>query len=1288
MRTWMLLAVAAMVLLPACCWAGETRIVLREYLKQQWTNELLTYPFSAEKGTCDARSVTLTGPQGAVPVQLSEIEYWPGTQTVKTARLSFIASLAPLATDTYTVQYSNKPAPPLPTDLKVATGKDQVEITTKGFGARLRLGEQTFPQPAAAAQVPGPVVAMRLSDGNWFGGSTMYGEGKLKAYSATLTDSGPVFARVAVRYTYDSGNTVDLSMRIAAGDNTMRMETRVAKHQPKDGFTLVLSRGLPQLVLQVQDEVRQDRPPFMVKYGYGDLRWAEIPLNDYTQSRMYPIVTQLTPWEDWFGTYTQTRIRLRIKDTPREEVLRAEDPEAFETEKTDIKDQESKVGAGRELQIRSLDPGAWVEAKEIEAIFNPSAIADPAASEEVGLGVWQKLLPIIKDKNGEIFLQVNAAQGVRKWTVSDCRYMKGVAALFQYHNYKPESTFPPDTRPTIGSELDRVKDYVLEWPGDAGKHPLLFISRSDLEACWKRKVDSALLAELLKNGTALTAQEIYNQYMPQWPTDYALGAYLLSGYSPEVAEQTQIAARLRQALNYELWGMQFGGAGNPAPALYDGVIDSPAIPEAERAVLRAQMAYYAYRLADPAVWSAERGYCSGNQNMTVTWEISRGITACAIPDHPMAKVWYGKAERIMEFFLNNMVGPAGEWPEAMGGHGRTSVNQILAFAIASTNSGLHDYVHDPRLQRLILNWAKMATPRDPRPRGGIGATPNRRYFPAMGRDCIGGPGGTCGYLAYTLRQSDPALSSYLQWSWLEEGGECSPWDHLGGFCFLAVDKKIPATQPPWTSEVLPYYGAMFRHGLGTASEHQTLLYSGDHFAAFYTSHTGSISNIFAYGVPVAGLPAGSYEYQEGFLTCQVDLARPLGTFADRRAIYGYHGLPRDVNMWSWPTGELARFGEHGGLANVSSFSTLPRQDYAAVDVAKHYARGMDMGWKSTLPEWPKVPARGKPPVDWRRQVLFLKDDDPAKTSYLLIRDSIKGMKGPQPTMWQMWTVSVTLDTPEKVKDVDAILAPRPKNVELPDPEGGLEKTTDEGEIVKPGFEILPARELKGDRFTAIGQLGVDVEYYIASPTNTPRHTLRWGTDMITSTTNKLAVPEYQDLLHLQMPGDGVYYVAFFPRKRNTPAPTFSTLGDGLIIKAKGDFGTDYGFLSALETTASGEGASFKGTAASVQDRAGGLVLSLSAKGSVQYKGFGLAADFPAGLRVQEKALTVELPASLQPPAFKLAQPFPGGTVTVTAPGAWALEKPAAGVTLTKSSAGMLLKVPAGVRAVTLMAGAN
>ncbi|MHB9024394.1 MAG: hypothetical protein ACYC7E_09495 [Armatimonadota bacterium] len=1220
MRTWLPLVLTVMVLIPACCMAGEAKIVLRDYLKEQWTNELLTYPITAPRGSCDANSVTLTGPQGLVPMQLSEIEYWPGSKWVKSARLSFIASLAPLATDAYLVRYGKKPVPPNPnsTDLKIVTGIDQVDITTKGFGARLLLGEKIFPAPVAADLVPAPVAAMRLADGTWFGGSSMYGPGKLKAYSATLTDRGPVFSRVAVRYTYENGNSLDLTLQVTAGDNTLRCETRAKADGPNDGFHLVLSRKLPPLRFQVQMEAYRDREQFPQWTGShgASYKWAEIPLAGYTGPKDQPeLVTQLSPWEDWWSTFTQTRIRLKLENTT------------------------------REVQIRSLDPGAWVEPVPLEKSMYGTVQRTPANS------LTHRWLPLLKDADGEILLRVNAAMGVRKWTISDCLSMPGAAALYTFDTYKPESTFPPDTRPVVGYRLNEVKDYVLQWNGDAGKHPRLFISKAELDAQWKNMVvvDQAAIDYNLKYTSHKSEETL--PYEPKWDQPMAMAAYFLSRGDPTIVKQTLLPGRLRKALAYEIWGMQFGNAGNLSPILYDALIDSPAIPEDDRAVLRSRMAYFGYRLTDPKVWSFERGYCSGNPNMTHTWELSRGLVACTIPEHPMAKSWFRNAELIMEQTLTNSVGPSGEFTEPIGRHGR--VDTLVAFAIASTRAGLHDYSKDPRLKRLMLHYVKMLTPRDARRR----ATPNFRYIPAWGRDGLGGIDGTVGVMAHFMRQYDPEYSAHLQWAWLE-GGANARFDLLGGFETILCDRKLSSKTPAWTSEVFPLLGTVLRHGLGTDNEHQVQLYAGA--GVLYPSQNGCLASIFAYGQPVAGSFAGSYEYQEGFLTCQVDLARPLGSMKERQG--GFYGGTTMDTGGNWLDGPPARFGEHAGWANVSAFSALPRQDYASVDVARHHRRTIAFEFPA-LPEWPPVPARGEPPVDWRRQALFLKDDDPAKTAYLLLRDSVKGVKGPQPTMWQMWTVSETVDTPEKVMDTDAVLAN------------------------KPGSKIIPARELKGNRFTAIGRFGVDVEYYIASPTDTPRHTLHWATEMSGPNT-RLPEPEYQDLLHLQLPGDGAYFLAFYPRKRDWPAPVFTTLGNGTIIKVQGDFGTDYGFLSALETTASGEGTSFKGTAGSVQNRAGGLVLSLGAKGEVGYRQYGLTADFAVGLRIEGKILTIELPEkiidgdkTLQPMI-----PFPGGMVTVTVPGTWAPAQPVKGVIHTKTATGFVLQVPAGLTTVALVRG--
>ena len=208
--------------------AAEQELVLQERLKRQWTNELVTFSFEAAEGQCHRDSVRLVGPRGPVPVQASEVTFWPGSAVfVRTARLSFVVDLTPLAKDTYTVQFGVKAAETEQpaTDLTVTREEGAAEFATSGFGVRLLEGAKQYDEPVSSEEVPGPVVDMRMgvrsgtpqASGARFGGSRMFGPGKISAWSAEVTDNGPVFARAVIRYTYADGNTLDLTVQVVAG---------------------------------------------------------------------------------------------------------------------------------------------------------------------------------------------------------------------------------------------------------------------------------------------------------------------------------------------------------------------------------------------------------------------------------------------------------------------------------------------------------------------------------------------------------------------------------------------------------------------------------------------------------------------------------------------------------------------------------------------------------------------------------------------------------------------------------------------------------------------------------------------------------------------------------------------------------------------------------------------------------------------------------------------------------------------------------------------------------------
>lgn len=1133
--------------------AAEEKIVLKEYLGQAWEHQLLTYPFSPPAGACLPSSVRLSGPQGPLPVQLSEIELWPDNKTVRTAKVSFLTDLAPRAEDTYTLSYGSvAPTGPVPrATLAVKPGEDVVEVTTEHLGARLLLGEKTYDPPAPPEQVPGPLLSLTLPDGTVYGGSRLYGKTGVASYRARLTDAGPVFARVECLYTYADGNSLRLVAQVNGGDNGIMWDTQVAQDRPTEGVDFLLSRGLPTLVFPVRMEWFTKRKVFLdSKAKVGDL--VELSLDTYGER----VVTKLTPWNDWWDDYTQILIPLKIS------------------------------GTDLQLQLLSRDPGAWVE---------PAA---PGTMRD--WGAWQhKLIPIERSDQGEIYLRVNNAQGIRRWT---CRQVPVPAEGATFSWWKREIGRPP---------LNVVKDYVLDWPEKPNSHPRLFVSPEQQKEYFRTAPhDEKQIQWILGTKPEIRAE-------PSYKDAWALEAWLRSGGDPQIAAQLQMAERLRRHLNL-LGSFDTMRSTGIVAALYDALIDSDLVTAEERPLYRAQIAYLAYKINDPSTWSIERGYRSYNENMSVSHMLARGILACLLPDHPLAKQWVEPAIARMKSWMQD-VGPEGEWSE--GGHyDQVTYSTMIWFALAAQRAGFYDFSQDPAFLKFGMYIAKQQTPLDPQ-RG------NRRVSPPLGRAQGGEMWAHLGLLAALTRHTQPEYSRIMQWCWAQSGYDMKVMDaRLAGYEVVVLDRNAPMEKPNWGSDWFPAVGAILRNGVGTPEENYVNLLTNSKAAFARVSEPGSLLKWFAKGRPIAGLFCPGYSERQELLTSRVLRARTW----------------KPGDNWFLPFGNETTTGE-----NLHAF--LPRADY----VNTTYAIGgpYDANWWTSavpkdLPEWPPVAQAGQPPFHWRRQVLYLKDDDPGGPNYLIFRDTVTGN---QPTLWQMWTLSEKLGTPQEAADTEAFLAD------------------------KPGLKAAAPRPLTGDRFTAVGQLDVDVEYFLAAPSDTPRWTLRWGTHY---QDYGVVGDEYQDLLQIQMPGAGAYFVALYPRWRAEVPPTFAALGEGKVIKVASDWGADYAFLSAAETTAQAEEARFAGTAACVQDRQTGLVLALSAAGQVAYKQVAIQAEGPVSLRLGETAGVLNAPAG-----------HPQMQVTLTLPGGWQPAQPAAGVQWERLGEGHYrLTLPAGVNQVQMTKG--
>jgi len=824
------------------------------------------------------------------------------------------------------------------------------------------------------------------------------------------------------------------------------------------------------------------------------------------------VVYNLVPWEDWWKSTTRTAFAL---SWPKSKTV---------------------------LALGSYDPAAW---------------RDPADKAMLGMSYEKfmqfKYMPLVKSKSGDVYLECSAEIGARKWYVGFLPKKPDLDDSYQDARALHNGKYGCQT-------LDMVKDYVLDWEGaDEVEHPCVYVPKGR-QAEARRKLG--------KDVKAIESQ--FHRY-----------------YRKDNNERWRISGRdlFQHMVNSQYWAPKYLETFENNPNrfdlmrhslllvnMYDILMGTGELSAAERRLLRAQIAYLGYTLNSPYTWDIDRAYTGDISNMHLSFVCNLGLTACAIPDHPMAKTWAEKAVKWVGIRLNEYVGENGVWTNENTHYARVSLSSMLGFAIGARNAGFHDFLaRGGKMRAMSLYLVKQLTPFDPRYKA-------RGMPPAQVVDRCERSGHS-GIIAKAMADSDPELSRNMQWAWNQQNNSTYlPNPFVKGFEKVLLDKSLPEAVPAWRSEAFPGASVILRYGIGTADEYYLAL-ATHQFGNYYLSQPGGVT-IYARGKPLAMIFSGSYEVctSEDFLTNSVSLARAPGSKAERIRNRG-------------------RFGD----GKIYRLSAMPRQDYVSTVFDLNGNCPVRSFFKNKMPDlptpWARVLKRAGGTAKYKRQVLFIKGARPRDPSYFVFRDTVKGG---QPTVWSMWTLSEKIGAPDEVKDLDAFLADA------------------------PGRHPTPARELKGDRFTAVGQFGVDVEYYVALPTDTPRQTVRWGYDSTRQWPNPWH--EYQDLLHLQRTDDGAYFVAFFPRDRNEPSPEFSTLADGKIIMTKGLFGTDYAFLYVTPTTASAEGVAFSGMAGSVQDRADGLVLALGARGEMTYKGYELSSkNGPASVTIAGGKVTVSTP---------------------------------------------------------------
>ncbi len=835
MKQWhaTILTISLLLGTSVCTQGVEADFTLREHLGHGWTNACVTFPLTEAQLAAAEQGKALVDGRG------QEIAY----QIVVSDGLSSIALQADLAPyQTLAYGFAARPAAKPQTDLHVDTLKDTVSLGNGQIGIEIR---QSL-QPGQ-----GPIARLRLGPSTWTAGSTLVGGGPVADYAAEVVAAGPVFAEVLCRATFADQGTWTLRFRIERGEPVVRVEEHF--DAPSGGvFQVALGDSAFQ--------------PSHLMYRNSDVTSAAVMAEPIADFLLEPWLRWSNPRRgNWMALYTPTPVSLKKAGTTLE--AGAPDPliEALKEEVADtLQDPHPEM-----LVVGVLRPSLW---------------RDPqwqGAAAQVAPQVQAKL------HDGVMTLEMPVRGGRRLWLLGSLDKTRSANILME----KNRRVAPPPQHLVIKHgdfPLNAVKDFVLDWSGDADNHPLLYIRKRDLPTLKSRLASDP--AELRR----WTSQQPIDKYYLDGP----IREFIASG---DARLGAMMAARGSEYLQTCVdWYLKQDERLTPGAAphmqtliisalnLLDPVLSTACVTPELRQRLLAQIAFLGYVVNSPDYWSAERGY-SSFANMSSTVALFQTALGCMAPSHPRGREWAERGLHELRRQLLAWSDEDGGWLEAPH-YAMVSYDFIIGGFMMGANAGFDEYAYDARLRKVAEWFAGIATPRDSRT-GGF------RHQPPIGNTYHGEPTGVYGLLAGLWQERDPGFAARMQWMYQENGS-------FGG---LGIGWNFPT--------MLGYRFLLTAHGVAPQP--------ADFGSAWFRQTGVALRNTMrsdreTYLHLIAGANHDHYDYDSG----SIILYGKGRVLADD---WGYIG--RHADKWHSMLTSPAAGG--GGKMQVEAFAAAPALDYVS-----------------------------------------------------------------------------------------------------------------------------------------------------------------------------------------------------------------------------------------------------------------------------------------------------------------------------------------------------------------------
>jgi hypothetical protein len=975
----LLLALAVLAVLPG--WAAITKtFTIHEAFSLPWGPDRVHYAVDFPKGAVVPAGVGLKDVIGQpVAVQLSDVTFWPDKKTVKTATVSFMATLDPDQMGTWTLTAGTKRVAQPKTDLAATQAGGIIELTTGKTGLRLAGDSKVFPAPVTAEGLPAPIQGVRLSSGQWIGKGWWQTDRPCTGYSATLVERGPVFARAVLRYDFTDSTSYQAVVELSAGQDIAVVSERfnlsegkryempeLGGVKPGDTFQYVKphfgskeeammwdwwmpSQGLvpsPNCYrFAFYDGLKPDSAEFSGRNPHEYVKQGDGGLSYGVDGRVMS-VNAYTQWVGdealYFGAY-------------------------------------NKQGSD-EVAILGLRPGDWV---------HPDI--DPHPVQTMKQYVQTNNLWIERRAQPDLVLRAPTCLGQRVYGIGVLQ--RGVKTV--------------EGKQVVGSdimlrhirmgrlELDRVKDWVLDYT-EPSKYPRLFVDAGDLPRmqarATKNLADQQHLywVRWLITGKADTGQQLIKQTIDE------LKSFCQAFATSEYGHMTY-------AINTGVYAHRV-----------DTALAVPEITPEQRAQILRYTALNLYNSLSPDyVPPREAGFAWGSANMQSQLRARGALMAALLPNHPEGKAWRDYLATWVSAYIGSQINDAGATLECPH-YGGMAIELGAVPLMALSHCGDVDLTTAiARCKAAARHRLGTLLPWDLRG--------NMRSYPPVG-DGYYDSDGTFIMMAALLQQADPAATKQLVWGIKESGGSMGGHPTLIG---ALIDPDQPAAAPDIPSENYPGDGFVLRNGFPRRDE--TYLYVTAGGFSIGHGHPDRGAFIFySHGAPLMADFAAMYTpsfreawHHPGGLSFDTD--ESVKPCPGR----GTPGCYYTGKIWEEHTLEPFTSVEPGwdptakdldvAFGKVSGFVTLPAADYAEMSRRINYLNRVPY----MLPETHKkliTYATGssgddvwaKQPFTWTRRYVLVKSPDPMSHNYLVFRDDLAGNREFAPAL-NLWALADKLD---------------------------------------------------------------------------------------------------------------------------------------------------------------------------------------------------------------------------------------------------------------------------------------